>query len=167
MTDNKNPKTLIVYYSHSGNTRFIAEAMAGAAGADLAELLPKKEINLSGAAYVGWGVRQLLRKDEREVEPIPYDIKDYDLIIVGTPVWTFTLTPPMRAFLKTHDFSGKDVAVFCCNDGDKGHTLEDLAESMPGSRCIGKIDFQSVLKSDPDSAAERAEQWVKDLLASR
>lgn len=74
MTDNKNPKTLIVYYSHSGNTRFIAEAMAGAAGVDLAELLPKKEINLSGAAYVGWGARQLLRKDEREVEPIPYDI---------------------------------------------------------------------------------------------
>lgn len=73
----------------------------------------------------------------------------------------------MRAFLKTHDFSGKDVVVSCCNDGDKGHTLGDLAESMPGSRCIGKIDFQSVLKSDPDSAAERAQQWVKDLLASR
>jgi flavodoxin len=122
---------------------------------------------LSGAAYVGWGVRQLLRIDGCEVEPIPYDIKDYDLIIVGTPVWMFTLTPPMRAFLKTHDFSGKDVVVSCCNDGDKGYTLGDLAESMPGSRCIGKIDFQSVLKSDPDSAAERAQQWVKDLLASR
>ncbi len=82
----------------------------------------------------------------------------------GTPVWTFTLTPPVRTFLKENNFKGKDVAVFCCHDGDKAHTLEDMITGMPGSNCIGRIDFMSVLRHDRESAAHKAEEWVKALV---
>lgn len=41
---------------------------------------PKKKMNVSGIGYFGWGVRQLVRKDERELEPIPCNAADYDLI---------------------------------------------------------------------------------------
>lgn len=159
-----NKKTLIVYYSASGNTKFIAETMAKSIGADLAELVPKKKMNVSGIGYLGWGVRQLVRKDERELEPISYNVADYDLIIVGTPVWTYTLTPPVRTFLKENNFEGKDVAVFCCHDGNKAHTLEDMMAGMPGSNCVGKIDFISVLRHDRNGAAQKAENWVKTLV---
>lgn len=161
--DEINKKTLIVYYSASGNTKYIAETMAKIIDADLAELVPKKKMNVSGVGYLGWGVRQLVRKEEREIEPISYNVADYDLIIIGTPVWTYTLTPPVRTFLKENNFGGKDVAVFCCHDGDKAHTLEDMIAGMPGSNCVGQIDFMSVLRSDRNGAARKAEKWVKKL----
>ena len=121
-------------------------------------------MNASGIGYLGWGVRQLGRKDERELDPIPYKVADYDLIIVGTPVWTYTLTPPVRTFLKENNFEGKDVAVFCCHDGNMSHTLEDMIAGMSGSNCTGRIDFMSVLKDDRDCAAQKAEKWVKSLV---
>ena len=158
--DENNKKILIVYYSFSGNTKFIAESMAKSIDADMVALVPKKKMNASGIGYLGWGVRQLVRK----VEPISYKVADYDLIIVGTPVWTYTLTPPVRTFLKENNFEGKDVAVFCCHNGNMSHTLEDMIAEMPGSNCTGRIDFTSVLKDDRDCAAQKAEKWVKSLV---
>lgn len=162
----KNKKTLIVYYSYSGNTKYIAEMMAEIISADSVELVPKKKMNVSGLGMLGWGVRQLFRKDGRELEPIHCNVADYDLVIIGTPVWTYTLTPPVRTFLKEQNFEGKNVAIFCCHDGNKAHTLEDMIAGMPGSNCIGQIDFMSVLTHDRDGAAREAKKWVRTLVKS-
>lgn len=161
-----NKKILIAYYSHSGNTKFIAETMSKEVGADLIELTPKKKLNASGIGYFGWGIRQLVRKDDREIEEIPFNVEDYDLVIIGTPVWTYTLTPPVRIFLKENNFKGRAVGVFCCHEGDYSDTLEDMVEHMPESNCIGKIDFMGVLKDNKTDSANRAKQWIRTLCDS-
>lgn len=158
----KKSKILVAYFSASGSTKLVAEAMARAVGADLLELTPKKKMNVSGLGYFSWGIRQLVGKEERELEPIECQLSDYDLIIIGTPVWTFTMTPPVRTFLKENSFVGKDVAVFCCHGGDKRNTLEDMKVAMTGGHCVGQIDFLNA-KENP-YAAQAAADWAKGLL---
>lgn len=58
-------KSLVVYYSFSGNTRLIAEAVAGAINADIEELKSEKPLNVSGAGYVMWGLRQLVSQSKQ------------------------------------------------------------------------------------------------------
>lgn len=100
-------KTLVVYYSHDGNTKFISQTMADAIEADVAELKPQKTINASGVMMFAWGVRQLVSQSEPKLLALDKNPKDYDLIIIGTPVWTYTIAPPVRTFLKHHTLSGK------------------------------------------------------------
>lgn len=156
-------KTLVVYYSASGNTKYIAEILAKEVDADLLELVPKKQLNVSGVGYLNWGIRQLVKKEECELEPIPYDVFDYDLIVVGTPVWSYTLTPPLRTFLKENSFENKKVALFCCHGGNKGHTLEDLKAGMKGCICVGEIDFLNVLKQEQGLVSQKAVEWIKSI----
>jgi len=162
MIDN-NKKILIVYFSASGNTRFIAEKMAKSVDADLAELIPKKKMNTSGLGYLSWGVRQLVGKEDRELEPLQYDISEYDLIIVGTPVWTFTMTPPVRTFLKENNFGGKNIALFCCHGGDYAHTLDDMKNAVQDGIVIGSIDFTNALEQDNEDVMSRINNWMKSL----
>jgi len=157
-------KILIVYFSASGNTRFIAEEMAKSVGADLAELVPKKKMNISGLGYLNWGVRQLVGKEERELEPLPYDLSEYDLIIVGTPVWTFTMTPPVRTFLKEYNFDGKDIALFCCHGGDYAHTLDDMKEAVQKGNVLESIDFMNALELDKEDVMNRINKWMKSMI---
>jgi len=161
---NNKKKILIVYFSASGNTRFIAELMAKAVDADLAELIPKKKMNVSGIGYFGWGIRQLVGKEERELEPLPYNISEYDLIIVGTPVWSFTMTPPVRTFLKENNFDGKNIALFCCHGGNYAHTLDDMKAAVPGSSILGTIDFMNASELDKEDEKNRITKWMSSLV---
>lgn len=53
-------KKLVVYYSHDGNTKFVAETISKTIKADIMELIPEENINITGLMKVSWGIRQLL-----------------------------------------------------------------------------------------------------------
>ncbi len=156
-------KSLIVYYSSSGNTKFIAQSIADELKADIAELEPKKQLNATGAGYVYWGLRQLLVRNDRKVKPLPKNISNYDLIIIGTPVWSFTMTPPIRNFLKNNSFSGKKVALFCCDGEQKGKTFENMLSLIENADIVGKSDYQEPLKGNPEKSKEKALSWAHSL----
>ena len=52
-----------------------------------------------------------------EIEKLEIDLNEYDEIIVGSPVWWYTITPPIRTFLKENDLSGKIIVPFATNAG--------------------------------------------------
>ena len=76
-------KTLVVYYSHDGSTKLMAETIAKELGADIEVLKPKKTIDASGAKIVRWGLRQLIAHPKPEIEPLVHNPADYDRIIIG------------------------------------------------------------------------------------
>ncbi|MBY9021719.1 MAG: flavodoxin family protein [Candidatus Lokiarchaeota archaeon] len=79
-------KILIVYYSLTGNTRFIAECIQEILKADLQEIKPKKDIKPKGAMKYFWGGYKATMKKKPSLEPIEKDPNNYDVIIIGTPV---------------------------------------------------------------------------------
>jgi len=102
-------KILIVYYSLTGNTRFIAETLQEKLKADIQEIKPKKDIKPKGAMKYFWGGYKATMKQKPSLEPIEKDPNNYDVIIIGTPVWAWTIAPPIRSFLSKYDLSDKKI----------------------------------------------------------
>ncbi len=106
---------LVVFYSRSGFTRTVAEALARALSADLEELGDTK--NRAGIiGYVKSGFEAALGKLTR-LKPLSRNPAAYDLVVVGTPVWNASVSSPIRTFLVQHKAALKNVAFFCTYGG--------------------------------------------------
>jgi len=118
-------KVLVAYYTRTGNTEKVAVEMAKALGADAEAIIDKK----SRKGPIGW-----LSAGKDSTKKIPADIEEpkkdptwYDLVVIGTPVWAWTVSAPVLAYLNR--FSGKfpEVAFFLTFDGNMEKTFGDMA----------------------------------------
>ena len=155
-------KKLVVYYSLEGNTKLIAETVAGALGADILELRPKKEISARGFMKYFWGGKQVFMKEKPELHSFSKNPAEYDVIIIGTPVWSFTFSAPINAFFSQIKLSGKKIALFCTHSGGMKKTLEDMEKKMEGNEVVDKADFIDVLIAR-DENVQKALDWAKKL----
>jgi flavodoxin len=107
-------KTLVVYYSRTGRTKYVAELIAKELKADLEELVDDKE------RVGGWGfftsILDALFGRQTNIEQLGISTKSYDLIIIGQPVWAGKPVPAVRTFAKRYKLIGKDVAFFVTLD---------------------------------------------------
>lgn len=146
-------KTLVVYYSLEGNTRAVAELIAETQSADLFEIKLKKPYHIATA--VALSKLHIDNKTIVELNDFDFDFSAYDRIYLGTPVWWFTFTPPLRAFLNKVSFAGKDVHLFCTHGGDPGKTFPKLSELLVGANIKSSRDFYTVRK-----VYKKADKWA-------
>ena len=85
-------KTAIVFYSMNGNVRMVAEKVAAGTGADLIELIPKKAYPDKGMKKFMWGGAAVTFKAKPDLEPYAFNKDEYDMVILGSPVWAGTAT---------------------------------------------------------------------------
>jgi flavodoxin len=115
-------KILVVYYSYTGNTKKIAEALTEKLEAKIDEI---KDLKERSRKIVGW---LIAGKDSLSRKPAEIKYKEkpeeYDLVIVGTPVWMWTMTPAVKKYLSDNKF--RRVAFFCTHGGNAGKTFEDM-----------------------------------------
>jgi len=105
------PRTLVVFYSRSGTTRRIAQALSGALKCDLEEITEPRP----RTGFLGY-IRSLLearRKLPSIIAPKKHDVSSYDLVVIGTPVWAWSLSSPVRAYLTATASQLPEVAFFC------------------------------------------------------
>ena len=106
---------LVVFYSRSGTTRRVAQALAEALKCDLEEITEPKP----RTGFLGY-MRSLLearRKRPSIIAPNKHDVASYDLVVVGTPVWAWSLSSPVRAYLMATANQLPEVAFFCTLGG--------------------------------------------------
>ncbi|MHA3065909.1 flavodoxin family protein [Lacticaseibacillus saniviri] len=113
----KAPKTLIVYYSRTGNTKAVAELIQQQVGGDLAQI----ETKTARPSNYRAEVEQNAREQEQSVKPalksnLP-DLKQYDRIFIGSPTWNMALPQAVVSFMANNDFAGKTVIPFNTNGG--------------------------------------------------
>jgi len=112
-------KILVVYYSRTGNTARLAQAIATELNADIIEL--KETTKRSGIiGYMKAGFAAMTHK-QANLLPINKKIEEYDLIILGTPVWAFTAPPPVATFINENKTKIKKLATFATMTAT-GHT---------------------------------------------
>lgn len=155
-------RKLVVFYSLSSNTRFIAENIAASIDADLLELKPKEDLSSKRFVMLR-GVKQVMMKETPELERFPLDPSDYDVIFIGTPVWSYTQAPAVRSFIEKVDLKGKKLALFCCYGGNKGKTFERMREKLPGLEILGEIGFHDPVAGDGKKAVE-AGKWALSII---
>ena len=139
-------KTLIVYYSHEGNTDFVAKKIAEKLEADTLRLVPVKKYPEKGFAKFFWGGKSAVMAETPELEPYSVDLESYEQVIFGFPVWASNITPPLRTFIKDNPgVKEKRVAAFACQSG-KG--AEQAFEKLTDVLGIGSL-VETLILFDP------------------
>lgn len=130
-------KTLIVYYSATGNTKEVAEEMAEDLNADTFEIVPSDSYTDEDLDWTDDNSRvsreyndEFLRDVELETTTVPiWD--SYDTVLIGYPIWWGIAAWPVSSFVEANDFTGKTVIPFCTSSssglGNSGDLLEDKA----------------------------------------
>ncbi len=158
-------KNLIVYYSLTGNTRFIADEIGKSISAEILELKPLNEINKTGFTRYLWGGSQVFLKKMPELKDYSIDPEKYDTIFIGTPVWAFTYSPPIRSFLTKISLNNCKIALFCTHGGQKGKIFQNFKSNLKNSKILGEIDLREPLKSGQDEKSKQAIEWAQNIIA--
>ena len=120
-------KTLLVYYSYTGNTKIIVDIIKSKINCDILELKTKVPFLIEDYdAIVNEYQSNESTKKCVEIEDIKVDLSNYDKVVIGTPVWWYTITPVLREFLKNNDLSQKQVYAFATNAGWLGRTFKEI-----------------------------------------
>src|SRR5574344_1762857 len=124
-------KKLIIYYSYSGNTKKVVQKIQEKLSCDVLELKPKTPFSTDYDEVVKEYQNNEKDKKVVEIEKVTIDLSLYDEIIVGTPVWWYSMTPVMRSFLNQYYLNGSKISAFATNAGWIGHTLQEFKQYCP------------------------------------
>ncbi len=152
-------KTAVVYYSMSGNTRQTAEKIARRTGADLIRIEPVKEYPSKGFKKFLWGGKSAVMGDTPALQPYRFD-GDYDAIVIGTPLWAGTMTPPIKSFIKENrdKLIGKSISAFiCCAGGGAEKAFEKIKAEVG----TDTLSAQMILINPKEKPSDENEAKIK------
>jgi len=155
-------KILIVYYSHTGVTRSVAEKIREKTGDVVLELETVRTYPSPYSELVEEAKRELQKKDLPALKKGPPDMSAYDLVLVGGPVWWYTVSTPVMSFLQQADFAGKRVASFCTHEGGLGKTFLHFQQQAKNAVVLEGLDLfkPQIRKGEVDKALD---SWLGKL----
>ncbi len=163
-TEGTDKKALVVYYSASGNTKAVAEYIAGAANADLFELVPVEPYSDADLDWTDDNSRVVYEHENPEardtalVEETVSDWASYDTVFIGFPIWWGIAAWPVDNFIKANDFTGKTVVPFCTSaSSGLGESGKLLAEAAGTGNWLEGQRFSS------SSSEDDVRAWVDNL----
>ena len=159
----KDSKVLVVYYSAQGHTDNVAKKIASNLNADVFLIEPKDEYTSDDLNYSDSNSRVSKEHNDeslRDVELKNISVDnwdDYDVVLIGYPIWWGIAAWPVNNFVKGNDFNGKTVIPFCTSAssglGNSGKNLEAMANGgnwLEGKRFSSRAS-DSVIKEWTDS----------------
>ena len=131
-------KILVAWFSASGVTAKVAEALSDALGADLFEIVPKVRYTKADLDWRDKTSRSTIEMNDPssrpQIETLRDNVADYDTIYVGFPIWWYVAPTIINTFLESYDLAGKTIIPFATSGGSgMGKTNEKLAASCPGA----------------------------------
>lgn len=159
-------KKLVVFHTYTNHTKMIAESIAKKLQCDILELKPVEEYSKDYQTVVDEYQNNESDKKTPEIEKINLDLSKYDEIIIGSPVWWYTITPVIRTFLKENDLSGKTIIPFATNAGWLGRTFKEIKSLSPNSTVKNEMNIvftedyrENQLVTSPDEI----DNWINSL----
>lgn len=129
----ENKNVLVVYYSHSGNTESIANAIHEKVGGDIFKIELATPYTDNYNELVEQAKEDLKNGNLPELKNKVKNIEKYDVIFIGSPNWWGTVALPVMSFLKENNLSGKKIVPFITNGGGgKQNTIKDLIKLCNG-----------------------------------
>lgn len=163
-TQPETGKTLVVYYSASGNTERVAKDIAEAAGADLFEIVPTEVYTSEDLNWTNPDSRVSREHDDESLRDVPLtttevpDWDSYDTVFIGYPIWWGIAAWPVDTFVKNNDFTSKTVIPFATSSssgmGQSGSLLADMA---------GTGEWQEGQRFSSGVSSDDVQSWVNGL----
>jgi flavodoxin len=160
-------KILIVYYSRTGTTKKVAEVIkeklgpACAGRCDIEEIISAK--NRSGVIGYILSGKEATQKTPAEIKPTTKNPDDYDLIILGTPVWAWNISSPMRTYIMQNKEKFKKLSAFCTmgTNGDKRSFTE--IENICNQKLVVRLALLTIEVLSPNFK-EKVESYCATII---
>lgn len=154
-------KILIAYFSHSRNTREVANQIHKIVGGDIFEIVSVNPYPDDYDDCVDQARKELDAGAKPALKTKVKDIKSYDLIFIGYPNWWGTFPRPVFTFLSEYDLSGKTIAPFCTHEGSRlGRSVGDITKLCPKSEILEGL---AVRGSAVKSAQADVVAWLRKI----
>ena len=152
---------LVAYFSHSGNTREMANQIHGSVGGHIFEVKAIKPYPDDYDAVVEQARQELNSGDKPALKTKVEGIESYDLVFIGYPIWWGTFPAPVKTFLSEYDFSGKTIVPFCTHEGSGlGRSPADISKLCPKSTLQ---DGLAIWRKNVKTAQNDVSEWVRRL----
>lgn len=152
---------LVVYFSHSGNTRVIANYIHNIAGGDIFEIQSVKPYPIDYDECVKQASQELKSGIKPALKTKVKNIEQYDVVFIGYPNWWGTFPAPVKTFLSEYNLAGKTIAPFCTNEGSGlGQSVADISKLCPKSILL---DGLAVRGSTVKTAQNKVSEWLKKI----
>ena len=155
-------KSLVAYYSLTGNTKLVARVIAEALNATPIEITETKPRKIRPLVYLIGGFQATTDRGSK-INPINIDLKQYERIFIGSPIWNSRPVPAINSFIYQTDFEGLDIIPFFTmggNNSDKAlaNTTAKIEKSQ--GKVVGSFATTSY-KVSHEQIIARAEESIK------
>lgn len=155
-------KTLIIYYSLTGNTKDIALTIQSLTDGTLYEIKPKEEIKSGPAIYIT-SKKQISSGNYPEIVNDFPDITEYDTIFIGSPIWWYTAAPVVLEFLKEFNFQNKNVVPFSTQGSNYGTYFEDVKAKAKNANILKGKSFNNMDAKYNKQVKNKIVEWLNSL----
>lgn len=158
-TDGTSGKTLVVYYSATGNTETVAGYIAATLEADTFEIVPAEPYTSEDLDWTNKNSRVSREHDNESLQAVELasatveNWEDYDTVFIGYPIWWHVAAWPVSSFVVSNDFTGKTVIPFCTSSssglGESGELLAEMAGTgdwLDGQRFRSSVNEADVVE---------------------
>lgn len=153
-------KTLVAYFSATGNTKSIAESIADGLSADMYEIVPKEPYTDADLDYNDDNSRSTLEMNDSSARPeisgTIENFEQYDTIFLGYPIWWGDAPRIMDTFVESYDFTGKTVIPFCTSGGSGIGSSAGNLEKLAGTG-----NWMEGQRFSANASAKEVQEWAK------
>lgn len=153
-------RTLLAYYTRTGCTGLVATRLAGLLDAQLLQIEePRSRLGLLG--YMRCCYEAVRRRTPR-IEPTGIDPGRFDLLVIGTPIWCWHLSSPVRSFAQREGHAAKRVAFFCTMGGAGHKGAFDELQALLGQEPVATLALTDA-EIDNAAGAAKIDAFVQTL----
>lgn len=154
-------KSLVVYFSWSGNTQNVAESIQNQTDADIFEIIPQTPYSDDYDTVVDFAQEEQRADARPTIAGSIENIAQYDVIYVGFPNWWGDMPMILYTFFDSYDLSGKTIAPFCTSGGSGlSNTVNEIKSLEPGAAVTKGLHISSGSSSNPEHAVGA---WLDDI----
>lgn len=154
-------KSLVVYFSWSGNTENVAKSIQSQTDSDIFEIVPATPYSDDYDTVVDLAQEEQRNNARPAISGNIENIEQYDVIYVGFPNWWGDMPMILYTFFDTYDLSGKTVALFCTSGGSGlSNTVNEVKSHEPNATITEGLHIGSGSSSNPDNAVR---EWLDDI----
>ena len=165
VTDPDSASAAYAGYIEKGNTQIVAETIAGLTGGDLYQITTVEPYPDDYASMLKRAQEELDADARPALAGELPELEDYDIIMIGYPIWHGATPRPVLTFLESFDLSGKKLVPFNTHEGSgQGCTVSEIAASAPNAELLEGIAIQGkVAQEDEGRTRELLTEWVGKL----
>ena len=156
-------KSLVLYYSYEGNTKTVANFIRDRLGCDIESIKPVNEMESKGFGKYFWGGAKVVMHRKPNLITIQSDVPSYDTLLIGTPVWAWTITPPILTLISSDLIRDKQIYFFYTHDGGPGQIEHKFAKLLHPSNVVKSSKGFKCVKNHIEETKSAVDLWLSSI----